>query len=109
MTTDVGQIAAWITALGVILSAVIAAYKLIDKHLVKRFRELDGRVAGLESWTGKQQQDIFDGAERDRIIVEGLLACLKGLQEQGVNGPVTEGIRSINAYLSAKAHKTMSR
>ena len=32
-------------------------------------------------------------------------ACLKGLQEQGCNGPVTEAVNRIEEYLNKKAHE----
>lgn len=39
------------------------------------------------------------------LLVEGNLACLKGLQEQGCNGPVTKAIDKYEKYLNEKAHK----
>lgn len=70
---------------------------------------IEKQVQVVERWTAKQQQDIEAGAENDRIIIDGVLACLKGLQEQGCNGAVTKQIEAITAYISAKAHKTVSR
>ena len=35
----------------------------------------------------------------------GVLACLKGLKEQGCNGPVTEAIQTIEKHLNVEAHK----
>lgn len=40
-----------------------------------------------------------------QILTRGILACLKGLQEKGCNGPVTETAREIEEYLNAKAHE----
>ena len=39
------------------------------------------------------------------ILTMGLLAALKGLQEQGCNGPVTEGIKAIEDHINRKAHE----
>jgi hypothetical protein len=39
------------------------------------------------------------------LLTYGLLACLKGLKEQGCNGPVTEAINKIERYLNQKAHE----
>ena len=33
-----------------------------------------------------------------------ILACLKGLAEQGCNGPVHEGIAKMEEYLNSRAH-----
>lgn len=39
------------------------------------------------------------------LLTYGVLACLKGLKEQGCNGPVTEAINKIEKYLNQKAHE----
>ena len=35
----------------------------------------------------------------------GVLACLKGLKEQGCNGPVTAAINKIETHLNQRAHE----
>lgn len=40
-----------------------------------------------------------------QLLTYGVLACLKGLQEKGCNGPVTEAVNRIEKYLNEKAHK----
>ena len=40
-----------------------------------------------------------------QILTRGILACLKGLQEKGCNGPVTETANEIERYLNQKAHE----
>ena len=37
---------------------------------------------------------------RNRVVV----ACLKGLKEQGCNGPVSEAIDKIEKHINKKAH-----
>lgn len=39
-----------------------------------------------------------------QLLTYGVLACLKGLQEKGCNGPVTEAVNRIEKYLNQKAH-----
>lgn len=39
------------------------------------------------------------------IVTRGMLACLKGLQEQGCDGPVTASVNEIENYLNEQAHK----
>lgn len=34
-----------------------------------------------------------------------VLACLKGLKEQGCDGPVTSAINQIEKYINKQAHK----
>ena len=77
-----------------VLSAVTA---LVDKQKkqdsdIKELRET--HIADMEHM--KQEQTI---------IVYGLLACLKGLKEQGCNGPVTEAIAKIEKHLNKRAHE----
>lgn len=53
----------------------------------------------------KQDEDIGDLKEEQGVLTYGVLACLKGLKEQGCNGPVTEAIGRIEKHLNQKAHK----
>ena len=47
----------------------------------------------------------FTYNEEQQMLTYGVLACLKGLQEKGCNGPVTDAISKIEKYLNAKAHE----
>ena len=40
-----------------------------------------------------------------QLLTYGVLACLKGLQEKGCNGPVTEAVNKIEKYINQKAHE----
>ena len=40
------------------------------------------------------------------LLTYGVLACLKGMKEQGCNGPVTDAINKIEKYLNEKAHES---
>lgn len=53
----------------------------------------------------KQDRDIKDIKEEQLILTIGVLACLKGLAEQGCDGPVTDAIASIEAHINKQAHK----
>lgn len=59
-------------------------------------------------WVDKQnEQDkkIADIKVEQALLVHGVLACLKGLSEQGCNGPVSEAINQFEEYLNQKAHE----
>lgn len=64
-------------------------------------------IFAVYRWYLKQEQQ---DAEIEKIKAEqclltyGILACLKGLKEQGCNGPVTEAIVEIEKHLNKKAH-----
>jgi len=85
-TTILIAIASVITALGVIFGAVFAFHNWLLK------RE-------------KNDTDIKAIKEEQSILTKGVLACLKGLKEQGCNGPVTEAIQDIEEYVNKQAHK----
>ena len=75
-----------ITALGVIFGLVFAVYRWYLKQ-------------------EKQDKDIKAIKEEQTVLVHGVLACLKGLSEQGCNGPVTEAINQIEKHINKQAHK----
>lgn len=85
-TETIITIAAVITALGVIFGAIFAVYRWYLKQ-------------------NKQDDDIKEIKAEQSILTQGVLACLKGLKEQGCDGPVTEAIKQIETHLNRQAHK----
>lgn len=79
-------VAGVITALGVIFGVIFAIYKWYLKQ-------------------EKQDKDIQAIKEEQTILTQGVLACLKGLKEQGCDGPVTLAIKQIENHLNKQAHK----
>ncbi len=79
-------IASVITALG----TIIACFTTIHKWILRQ---------------NKQDEDIRSIKDEQKILTTGVLACLKGLKEQGCDGPVTEAISSIEDHLNREAHK----
>lgn len=54
----------------------------------------------------KEQDDVIKDIQSEQaILTVGVLACLKGLKEQGCNGPVTEAIARIEKHLNERAHE----
>ena len=53
----------------------------------------------------RQEAAIRALKEEQGLLTYGVLACLKGLKEQGCNGPVTEAIAKIEKHLNQKAHQ----
>ncbi len=83
----------WIITAGAVLAAVLA----IGTVLLKIIRWVDQQK--------KQDKEIADLKAEQQIVIEGILACLKGLSEQGCNGPVRVAITKIEDHLNKKAHK----
>lgn len=77
-------------------AAIAGAFVAIINYLRKLF-----------GWFEKQEmqdKELKEIKEEQAILTEGILACLKGLHEQGANGPVTEAITKIENHLNKKAH-----
>lgn len=83
---DLTAIAATITAIGVIFGAIFAIYKWFLKQ-------------------EKQDKDIKAIKDEQTLLTYGVLACLKGLKEQGCDGPVTSAIDQIEKHINKQAHK----
>jgi hypothetical protein len=52
----------------------------------------------------KQDEEIERMKGEQCLLTYGILACLKGLKEQGCNGPVTEAIDKIEKHINKQAH-----
>ena len=68
-------------------------------RLEKRLKEA---VEDVEKKTDKRFSEIY---EELTLICYGLQACLKGLQEQGCDGPVADAIDKMEKHINQKAHK----
>ncbi len=53
----------------------------------------------------RQDEDIKALKQEQTVICYGVLAALKGLSEQGCNGPVTHAIDRLEKHLNIQAHK----
>ena len=79
-------VAGVITALGVIFGVLFAVYRWYLKQ-------------------EKQDKDIKAIKEEQFLLTQGVLACLKGLKEQGCDGPVTTAIKQLETHINKQAHK----
>lgn len=61
--------------------------------------------ADVEMLENELAEEIRKTNAELQILTRGILACLKGLQEKGCNGPVTETANEIESYLNKKAHE----
>lgn len=81
----------------VTVAAVIGAIVAIVAYFAKAVRWVDRQK--------KQDKELAAIKEEQTVLTYGVLACLKGLKEQGCNGPVTEAISKIEDHLNQKAHE----
>lgn len=85
-----------IAALTTMIALLVRFVRWVDKQ-----REQDEEIQSLRQ---QHESDIAGIWEELAILVYADLACLKGLQEQGCNGPVTEAINRLEKYLNKQAH-----
>ena len=89
-------------------SAVLAAVGAISTFFAKGVRWVDRQKqqdSDIKALRATHVSDMDGIKQEQTLIVYGLLACLKGLSEQGCNGPVTEAISKIEKHLNEKAHE----
>ena len=103
-----------VTAGAVVTAALLLARRFAGG--VRWFDRQERQSVDIESLKQKHEDDIealkqvlaedMQGINREQqLLTYGVLACLKGLQEKGCNGPVTEAIDRIETYLNKQAHK----
>lgn len=89
--------AALVSALTVIITLFVKVLRFIDRQ-----KKQDGELVDLRDM---HKSDMDAMKKEQTLLVYGILACLKGLKEQGCNGPVTEAINKIEKHLNESAHK----
>lgn len=77
-------------------AAVIAAIVAIARYYNKGY--------DFVKQSKENEKEIKDIKEEQAILTYGILACLKGLREQGCDGAVTEAITKFEDHLNKKAH-----
>ena len=84
----------WQTLLTV--AAIATAAGTLIKYFTKGYRWIDTQ--------NRQEEEIKTIKEEQQLLTYGVLACLKGLQEQGCDGAVTDAIDKMEKHLNERAH-----
>ena len=70
-----------------------------------------GALGGVALWAYKfvernrrQDKELAAIRKEQTLICYGVMACLKGLKEQGCNGPVTAALDKLEKHLNEAAH-----
>lgn len=79
------KIAGVLTALGVIGGVVLWCFKFVERNK-------------------KQDEELKAIRKEQTLICYGILACLRGLEEQGCDGPVHEALDKLEKHLNKAAH-----
>ena len=82
----------------------LTKFSFFKYHHLDKIDKNSKAIEELKVEVGVLKSEMQDDKEERIIILQGLLACLKGLQEQGCDGAVTESISKIEDYLMKKSH-----
>lgn len=96
-------------------ASFITAAVLLIRYFAGGVRWVDRQTTDYTSLKQQHESDVkkleSELAEEIRrnnteleVLTRGILACLKGLQEKGCNGPVTKAAEELETYLNEKAH-----
>jgi hypothetical protein len=94
-------IAIAVSIISLITALVTVSWKLFK--WINHQKEQDEKIKQLEE---RHKADQSGMQEEQTLIIYGLLACLKGLKEQGCNGPVSEAVEKIEKHLNKQAHRS---
>ena len=100
----IGQVLGIIAGVTAIIKFIQLICELDKKSTLDRISQNAKDIQDLKAEVGWLKSEMQDDKEERIIILQGLLACLKGLQEQGCDGAVTESISNIEDYLMKKSH-----
>ena len=89
---------------GAVVGAIIALVSYFSK-VVRWVDKQDKQDKDIKDIRQHHEDDMASIKEEQTLLVYGVLACLKGLSEQGCNGPVTDAISKFEKHLNEKAHK----
>lgn len=89
---------------GAVMGAVIAIIVNFAK-IVRWVDKQKQQTNDIDALRATHNHDMDAMKQEQTLLVYGILSCLKGLKEQGCNGPVTEAINKIEKHLNQKAHQ----
>lgn len=90
--------------LGTISALAAVVYKVI-----KWFQAQEKQSKDIEELRKQEKKDIQAIKDEQCLMTYAILACLKGLKEQGCNGPVTEAIGKVEKHINQSAHGQKER
>ena len=98
------------TVIGWVMAACVGGSGLVGLLMLKPKRAVE-HALDQEEQDRRRLDSVDEYSKAIKAIQEEqsiqcfcILACLKGLAEQGCNGPVHEGIAKMEEYLNSRAH-----
>ncbi len=89
------KLSAILSALGAIIGLLFCCFQFVIRQ-----REQDKEIAAI-------RKDIATSRKEQALVCYGVMACLKGLKEQGCDGPVTDALNKMEKYLNQAAHEEL--
>lgn len=96
-TLVIPDLVGWAALIGA--AAALLGWLFKGFTFVKEPENLKNEIVEIKSELAAQKAEM-------RMLYNGVLASLKGLHEQGANGPVTQTIAEMEQYLNDAAHKS---
>jgi len=90
------------------IAAIIAALLALYNYFAKAVRWMDNQKKQDENIAELRKHhddDMKLVKEEQTILCYGVLACLKGLAEQGCDGAVHDAIDKLEKHLNKRAHE----
>lgn len=85
----------------ILLAAIITALMTISTPIIVVVRCYTKITRALQDNT----KAIRASKKERRVLMQGVQACLYGLQEHGCNGPVTDNIKKMDQFLIDQLHE----
>jgi tyrosine-protein phosphatase YwqE len=98
------QIATGIGIIVAILTPIIGIYKAYKKNVQDKFEQINKTIEKQQNEIEILKKESTINKSENILLIKSVQACLKGLKEQGCNGPVTEAITNIDEYLLKASH-----
>ena len=89
--------AAVVTAFSVLVGVIVKVTKYFTSRTI--------RIETLEQRTDEIEKGVKLDRQENELLMEGILACLDGLEQQGCNHTVPLTKEKISKYINERAHK----
>lgn len=104
MSISLNAVLGWIFSALLGGAGIVGLLMIIPRHKIEqKMKQEDDDRKRLEK-VDTIDSTIHSMQEEQTLQCYCILACLKGLAEQGCNGPVHDGIDRMEKYLNKKAH-----
>lgn len=94
-----------------IAAGIIILAEAYDKFFGNDKKEVNNRLSAVEGVCAENtkditviKQEVMESKRERKLMYKGILASLKGLQEQGCNGTVSGEIKEMDDFLMDAAH-----